>query len=146
LRSSRAELQAAARTGSGWRLISRGALPQPVVVPGRFRHQCPHLLKLYAVPLLAFVLSDHVVEQAAAAFAQHARRIRERLPEVEIRQVALTVIRTLDDLHHGDAWQAIAADPDLIERYNAMKRAHEGGLTAAYDAAKRDFFRANFRL
>jgi GrpB-like predicted nucleotidyltransferase (UPF0157 family) len=64
-------------------------------------------------------------------------------PPVEL---ALTVIGTLDDLHHGDAWRLIAADPTLIERYNALKRAHEGGRVEAYQAAKRAFFYENFRL
>jgi hypothetical protein len=55
------------------------------------------------------------------------------------------VVGTIDDLHHGEAWQHIAADPGLLERYNDLKRAHEGGPLAAYEAAKRDFFRVNFR-
>jgi GrpB-like predicted nucleotidyltransferase (UPF0157 family) len=59
-------------------------------------------------------------------------------------EVALTVIGTLDDLHHGAARDRIAADPSLIEAYNALKRSHEGGLEAAYTAAKRDFFSTNF--
>ncbi len=141
-------------------------------------------------------------------FAEHERRIRERLPDVEIRhtggtsvlgvltagdvdlqvrtdresfegardalgelyeshhpevwhsegaffvdpdseprvEVALTVIGSLDDLHHGDAWRQIAADPGLIERYNDLKSAHEGGSYGEYQAAKRDFFYANFQL
>lgn len=62
-------------------------------------------------------------------------------PQVE---VALTAIGGLDDLHHGDAWRRIAADPDLIERYNAMKRQHEGGPVDDYLAAKRAFFYDNF--
>lgn len=61
-------------------------------------------------------------------------------------EVALTVIGTLDDLHHGEAWQRIAADPELISRYNAMKRAHQGGSRDDYNAAKREFFYDNFRL
>jgi GrpB-like predicted nucleotidyltransferase (UPF0157 family) len=61
-------------------------------------------------------------------------------------EVAVTVIGTLDDLHHGDAWQQIAADSELIRRYNAMKRAHQGGSRDDYNAAKREFFYDNFRL
>jgi len=61
-------------------------------------------------------------------------------------EVALTAIGSLDDLHHGEAWQRIAEDPKLIERYNELKRAHEGGSVDEYQAAKRDFFRENFRL
>jgi GrpB-like predicted nucleotidyltransferase (UPF0157 family) len=64
-------------------------------------------------------------------------------PPVEL---ALTVIGTLDDLHHGDAWRQIEADPELIRRYNALKRAHEGGSRDDYNAAKRDFFHDNFCL
>ena len=64
-------------------------------------------------------------------------------PRVE---VALTAIGSLDDLHHGEAWTLIAADPNLIDRYNALKRTHEGGSVDDYDVAKRDFFYENFRL
>jgi hypothetical protein len=62
-------------------------------------------------------------------------------PSVEI---ALTVIGTLDDLHHGEAWDRIAADRSLIAEYNALKRAHEGGSLEDYNAAKRAFFYDNF--
>jgi GrpB-like predicted nucleotidyltransferase (UPF0157 family) len=158
--------------------------------------------------VLTFVLSDEVVEEAARVFAEHERRIRARLPDVEIRhtggtsvrgvltsgdvdlqvrtdkrsfgsardvlselyepfhldawhaegafyfapgsepavEIALTVIGSLDDLHHCDAWLRIAADPRLIEQYNAMKRAHEGGSMDDYNAAKRAFFYENFQL
>lgn len=157
---------------------------------------------------LTFVWSDLVAEDAAAAFLEHEGRIRDRLPDVEVRhtggtsvpgvlttgdvdlqvrtdresfvaardalcelyeplypeawhsegaffvaagsqppvEVALTAIGSLDDLHHGEAWQRIAEDPELIERYNELKRAHEGGSVDDYQAAKREFFRANFRL
>lgn len=64
-------------------------------------------------------------------------------PQVE---VALTVIGCLDDFHHGEAWDRIAADRELVEQYNAMKCAHEGGSLDEYLAAKRAFFYANFRL
>jgi GrpB-like predicted nucleotidyltransferase (UPF0157 family) len=159
------------------------------------------------VSRLTFLLSDLVAEEAAAAFAEHERRIRARLPDVEIRhtggtsvpgvlttgdvdlhvrtdrrsferardalcelyephhpdawhaegaffvapgseppvEVALTAIGSLDDLHHGEAWRRIAADRDLVERYNALKREHEGGSDEDYQAAKRAFFRENFR-
>jgi len=60
-------------------------------------------------------------------------------------EVALTVIGSTDDLHHGEAWDRIAADPELIERYNELKRAHEGGLLDDYRAAKRAFFSETFR-
>ena len=161
------------------------------------------------MPGLTFVLSDAVAEEAAAAFAEHEARIRERLPHVEIRhiggtsirgvltmgddvdlqvrtdrqsfetvrdvlsglyephyvdvwhpegayffapgsqprvEIALSAIGSLDDLHHGGAWQRLAADRDLVERYNALKREHEGGSIDGYLAAKRDFFRDNFQL
>jgi GrpB-like predicted nucleotidyltransferase (UPF0157 family) len=58
-------------------------------------------------------------------------------PRVE---VALTAIGSLDDFHHGEAWDWIAADAALRERYNALKREHEGGSVDAYNAAKRAFF------
>jgi len=157
---------------------------------------------------LHFFLSDLVADDAAAVFAEHERRIRARLPAVQIRhtggtsvrgvltsgdvdlqvraeresfetacqvlyelyephhpqawhaegaffkaetavprvEVALTAIGSLDDLHHGEAWDRIAADPNLAAGYNAMKRQHEGGSPDAYNAAKRDFFYGNFRL
>ena len=63
-------------------------------------------------------------------------------PRVEI---ALSAIGSLDDLHHGEAWQRLAADRDLAERYNALKREHEGGSIDSYLAAKRDFFRDTFQ-
>jgi GrpB-like predicted nucleotidyltransferase (UPF0157 family) len=59
-------------------------------------------------------------------------------------EVALTVIGTLDDWHHGEVWDRIASDPKLIDEYNALKRAHEGGSEAAYNAAKRAFFSTHF--
>jgi hypothetical protein len=37
-----------------------------------------------AEPRPTFVWSDSVAEEAAAVFAAHALRIRERLPQVEI--------------------------------------------------------------
>ncbi len=155
-----------------------------------------------------FFPSDLVAYEAAVAFAEHARRIRERLPQVEIRhtggtslrgvlttgdidlqvrvereafetardvlgelyephcpeawhsegaffvapgaeppvEVALTAIGSLDDLHHGESWQRIAADQDLLEQYNALKREHDNGPVDDYQAAKREFFYENFRL
>jgi GrpB-like predicted nucleotidyltransferase (UPF0157 family) len=157
---------------------------------------------------LTFRPSDEFANSARAAFAAHARRIRERIPDAEVRhtggtsipgvltggdvdlqvrvaperfpeardvlselyepfhldawhaegafytapgsepqvEVALTAIGCLDDLHHGEAWDRIAADPGLLEQYNAMKRAHEGGALDAYLAAKRAFFYDNFTL
>jgi hypothetical protein len=60
-------------------------------------------------------------------------------------EVALTVIGTLTDLHHGRAWRLIASDAALRERYNALKRAHEGGSIDDYNVAKRAFFYESFR-
>ena len=40
----------------------------------------------------------------------------------------------------------MAQDSDLIERYNALKRAYDGRSVDEYAAAKRQFFRRNFRL
>ena len=64
-------------------------------------------------------------------------------PSVEI---ALSAIGSLDDLHHGEAWERIAANDELVEQYNALKREHEGCSIDDYLAAKRDFFRDNFQL
>ena len=159
------------------------------------------------MPELSFALSDVVAGEAAAAFATHERRIRARLPDVEVRhtggtsipgvltsadvdlhvrtdresfeaardallelyepihregwhsegaffaapgsdppvELALTATGSLDDLHHGEAWQLIAANPNLIERYNTLKRAHRGGSPEEYQTAKRAFFYDNFR-
>jgi GrpB-like predicted nucleotidyltransferase (UPF0157 family) len=153
-------------------------------------------------------MSDHFADEAAAVVVEHERRIRERLPDAEVRhtggtsipgvlttgdvdlqvrverhafafardvltelyepfhldawhaegafftspgsepqvEVALTAIGCLDDLHHGEAWDRIAASSALRERYNAMKRAHEGGSLDDYLAAKRAFFYDNFSL
>ncbi len=65
------------------------------------------------------------------------------IPHVEF---ALTVIGSLTDLHHGDAWRQIAADPDLMDQYNAVKRAHDRGSIDEYLAAKRTFFHDNFAV
>jgi GrpB-like predicted nucleotidyltransferase (UPF0157 family) len=46
-------------------------------------------------------LSDLVAENAAAAFAEHERRIRERLPDVEIRHrggTSITGVLTTGDV------------------------------------------------
>lgn len=150
--------------------------------------------------------SETIAEPAALTYGEHAERIRERLPHVEIKhtggssvpgvlttgdvdlqvrveedefaparevleelyeplhphawsgesayfqeadsdppvEVALTVKGTVDDFHHGEAWEAIAADDDLRERYNDLKRAHAGGTDEEYALAKREFFRLNF--
>jgi len=152
------------------------------------------------------VYSEVISERAAATAAEHAERIRERLPDIEVKhtggssvpsvltagdvdlqvrveeeqfpaarealaelykplhshawsdesayfhdqdlgppvEVALTVKGTIDDLHHGEAWEQMAADPDLRERYNDLKRAHTGGTDEDYALAKREFFRLNF--
>jgi GrpB-like predicted nucleotidyltransferase (UPF0157 family) len=148
------------------------------------------------------------MERAAAVFAEHERRIHERLPNVEVRhtggtsvrgvlttgdvdlhvrtdrcsfdaarealsdlyrplyldawhaegaffvapasyppvEVALTVVGILDDLHHGEAWNRIAADAALRVQYNALKHKHEGSSLSDYLVAKRDFFRENFAV
>ena len=154
---------------------------------------------------MRFFLSDLIADEAKAAHAEHARRINERLPSVEVRhvggssvaglltasdidlqvsvseaeyesaravlcemyepmyrerwrdsayfyapasdprvEIALTAIGTIDDLHHGEWWRRIAADPALIERYNALKRSQEGRSLEDYQAAKREFFYGNF--
>jgi GrpB-like predicted nucleotidyltransferase (UPF0157 family) len=154
-----------------------------------------------------FLPSDRFARQASEAFAVHARRIRERLPGVDVThvggtsvagllttgdvdlhvrvepadfpaarsalcelyeplypdrwresayffdpdsdprvEVALTETGNIDDLHHGEAWRRIANDPQLIDRYNALKRQYEGQPLDGYQAAKREFFYDNFRL
>jgi hypothetical protein len=70
------------------------------------------------------------------------RRLRTE-PPVE---VALAVKGTLDDPHHGDAWQRIAADGVLVQQYNAMKLEFVSRSIGEYNAAKREFFYSNFRL
>lgn len=64
-------------------------------------------------------------------------------PHVEF---ALTVEGSLIDLHHGDAWSRIAADAQLIRKYNEIKRRYDHGDVHEYLAAKRDFFEQHFRL
>jgi GrpB-like predicted nucleotidyltransferase (UPF0157 family) len=154
---------------------------------------------------MRFFLSDLIADRAKAAFDEHAHRINERLPSVEVRhvggssvpglltigdidlqvrvseddyeaacdalcemyepmyrerwresayfyapssaprvEIALTAIGNIDDLHHGESWRRIAADPALIERYNALKRSQEGRSLDDYQAAKREFFYGNF--
>jgi GrpB-like predicted nucleotidyltransferase (UPF0157 family) len=156
---------------------------------------------------LRFFLSDLISAEATAAYEEHARRINERLPQVEVRhvggtsvpgllttgdvdlqvrvpepdfaeardalcelyepmyrdrwresayfyaasseprvEIALTTIGNIDDLHHGESWQRIAADPALVKGYNALKRTHEGSSLDEYQAAKRAFFYDNFKL
>jgi GrpB-like predicted nucleotidyltransferase (UPF0157 family) len=152
------------------------------------------------------VYSDTIAGPARAAAADHAERIHERLPQLEVKhtggtsvpgvlttgdvdmqvraeeeefvpareileelyeplhphvwtnesayfhapgtdppvEVALTVKGTVDDFHHGEAWELMAADDDLRERYNDLKRAHADGDGDEYALAKREFFRLNF--
>lgn len=152
------------------------------------------------------VYSEAIAEPAAAAYTQHAERIRERLPHLEVKhtggssvprvltagdvdlqvrveeeefvparevleelyeplhphawsdesayfqapgsdppvEVALTVKGTVDDYHHAEAWELMAADDDLRERYNDLKRAHADSDGDEYALAKREFFRLNF--
>lgn len=60
-------------------------------------------------------------------------------PPVEL---ALTVRGTVDDFHHGAAWDRIAIDTSLIARYNELKRRCERVSQDEYEAAKREFFAA----
>jgi GrpB-like predicted nucleotidyltransferase (UPF0157 family) len=152
------------------------------------------------------VYSETMAEPAAAAYAEHAERIQERLPQLEVKhtggssvpgvltagdvdlqvrveeeefalarevleelyeplhphvwsgesayfqdsgsdppvEVALTVKGTIDDYHHGEAWEQMGADDDLRERYNDLKRAHADSTGDDYALAKREFFRLNF--
>jgi GrpB-like predicted nucleotidyltransferase (UPF0157 family) len=156
---------------------------------------------------LRFLPSDEFAEEAAAAFREHERRIREALPEAKTRhrggtsvpgvltsgdvdihvrveassfeaardivsnlyepfhvdawsagesafffapgsrpaiEIALTVVGSLDDFHHGEAWDRIAGDPNLIEQYNDLKRRCANVSPGEYDVAKRAFFYDNF--
>lgn len=156
---------------------------------------------------MRFLPSECFAEQASLVCAEHSRRIRERLPGVDVRhvggtsipgvltsgdvdlhvrveaqafaaardalrelyepldeagwkesayffdprstprvEISLTKIGGIDDLHNGEAWRRIAQDASLVERYNALKRAHEGCSVEAYAAQKREFFHRNFRL
>ena len=70
----------------------------------------------------------------------------EALDEQMHVEFALTVTGSLVDLHHAEAWRRIRSDPALVESYNAVKRAHEGGSIDEYLAAKRLFFQENFAL
>jgi GrpB-like predicted nucleotidyltransferase (UPF0157 family) len=95
-----------------------------------------------------FAPAREVLEELYAPLHPHAWsdesayfQAPEEDPPVE---VALTVKGTLDDFHHGEAWERMASDDDLRERYNDLKRAHAGGTDEEYALAKREFFRLNF--
>jgi hypothetical protein len=71
------------------------------------------------VAALTFVLSNTVVEEAAAAFAEHVRLIRTRLACVEIRHTGgtsvLGVLTSGDvDLHVRAAKQTFASARDVL--------------------------------
>jgi len=84
------------------------------------------LSELYE-PVLEWKWNDEVAYYHAAG----AR------PPVE---VVLTLVGSLDDRFHKDAWERLLADPELVRRYNAIKHDHEGGVLDDYKAAKREFF------
>ena len=95
---------------------------------------------------LSFFPSDLVVEEAAAVFAEHQRRIRERLPDAEIRHTGASVLGVLTagdvvqvrvdresfetasdalgelyEPHHAEAWHSedaffVASDSELGSR------------------------------
>jgi GrpB-like predicted nucleotidyltransferase (UPF0157 family) len=75
---------------------------------------------------LTFVLSDTVAEEAAAAFAEHERRIRERLPYVEVRHTGGTsvpgVLTSGDvDLHvRAEKQTFVSARDVLCELYEPL--------------------------
>lgn len=54
--------------------------------------------------------------------------------------VALTAIDGEHDRRFRRGWQRIAADPALVDEYNALKLRHVGGNAEAYEAEKSDFF------
>jgi GrpB-like predicted nucleotidyltransferase (UPF0157 family) len=71
------------------------------------------------VSKLAFVLSDTMTEEAAAAFAEHERRIRTRLASIEVRHTGGTsvpgVLTSGDvDLHVRAEKQTFASARDVL--------------------------------
>ena len=66
-----------------------------------------------AEPRLTFVWSDSVAEEAAAVFAAHARRIRQRLPYVEVVHHGGTSVSGL--LTSGDVDLHVRADEQWFE-------------------------------
>jgi hypothetical protein len=56
--------------------------------------------------------------------------------------IVVTPVGSVHDRRFTGAWRRLATEPDLLQQYNAMKRAHDGGNEADYLAAKRAFFDA----
>jgi GrpB-like predicted nucleotidyltransferase (UPF0157 family) len=53
--------------------------------------------------------------------------------------ISLVVTGTRFDRNGTFVWSRLAADPDLLARYNALKRKHEGKSWSAYEAEKGEF-------
>src|SRR4051794_40339207 len=77
---------------------------------------------------MRFFISDLIANQATAAYDEHARRIRERLPNVEVRHVGGSSVRGL--LTSGDVDLQVRVTEDeyeaacevLCEMYEPMYR------------------------
>ena len=54
--------------------------------------------------------------------------------------VAVTALGDEHDDRFRASWERLAADPELAEAYDRLKREHEGGPAAAYGEAKARFF------
>jgi len=77
----------------------------------------------------------HQLENWTTSFASFKAAARE--PEVGIH---LVVEESEDDHLLRGSRDALLADPALVERYNALKREHEGGDPDVYWRAKTAFF------
>ena len=65
-----------------------------------------------------------------------------QVPGDELVGVAVTPIGSEHDLRFRRAWDRLRADPEALDAYNAMKRAHADGGDEGYRAAKAAFFDA----
>jgi GrpB protein len=92
------------------------------------------------VDVMRFFPSERFAEQASAAYAEHSRRIRKRLPDADVRHVGGTSVPGV--LTTGDVDLHVRVEADAF----AAARYYEGRSADEYAAAKREFFRRNFRL
>jgi RimJ/RimL family protein N-acetyltransferase/GrpB-like predicted nucleotidyltransferase (UPF0157 family) len=107
--------------------ITKGDLDLLVRVPaGAFVNSRGALGRDYAV---------HQLENWTPSFASFKAAARE--PDVGIH---LVVEESPDDLLLRGSRDALLGDPALLERYNALKREHEGSDPDAYWRAKTAFF------
>ncbi|MDP8904566.1 MAG: GrpB family protein [Chloroflexota bacterium] len=54
--------------------------------------------------------------------------------------VVLTAVGSVHDERFVSAWRRLAAEPDLVDEYNALKLLCAGGELSAYEAEKAAFF------